>query len=312
MTFRQLLADSAPGQDTVLTIGVFDGVHLGHRHLLQQLVLKSRPNCQPGVITFSNHPATVLRPDRPVSYITSPERKVELLKHQGIELVISLEFTPTLSQISADDFVNLLVDTLRMKGLVIGPDFAFGRNRQGNAAFLQEAGARLGFWVETVEPLVLGGNAVRSGLIRQTITRGDVTTGNQLLGRNFRLCGQVVKGFQRGRELGFPTANLNIAPGMMLPGDGIYATWAVVKGQRLPSATSIGVRPTFGLTERLVEVYILDFSGDLYGQTLGVDFVAKLRDQETFPDAAALTRQVDRDVANTRLALAHDGGAVVG
>jgi riboflavin kinase/FMN adenylyltransferase len=204
MTFRQLLADSAPGQDTVLTIGVFDGVHLGHRHLLQQLVLKSRPNCQPGVITFSNHPATVLRPDRPVSYITSPERKVELLKHQGIELVISLEFTPTLSQISADDFVNLLVDTLRMKGLVIGPDFAFGRNRQGNAAFLQEAGARLGFWVETVEPLVLGGNAVRSGLIRQTITRGDVTTGNQLLGRNFRLCGRWSKASREAGSWDFP------------------------------------------------------------------------------------------------------------
>jgi riboflavin kinase/FMN adenylyltransferase len=312
MTFRQLLADSAPGKDTVLTIGVFDGVHLGHRHLLQHLIRKARPNCLPGVITFSNHPATVLRPDRPVSYITSPEKKVALLQHQGIELVITLEFTPTLSQISADDFVNILVDTLSMKGLVIGPDFAFGRNRQGNAAFLQESGAKLGFWVETVEPLVLGGNAVRSGLIRQTITRGDVATGNLLLGRTFRLCGKVVKGFQRGRELGFPTANLNIGPDMTLPGDGIYATWALINGQRHPSATSIGVRPTFGLTERLVEVYVLDFSADLYGQTVGVDFVAKLRDQETFPDVEALTRQVDRDVASTRLALARDGGAVVG
>jgi riboflavin kinase/FMN adenylyltransferase len=158
----------------------------------------------------------------------------------------------------------------------------------------------------------MGGNVVRSGLIRQSIARGDVTTGNQLLGRSFRLCGQVVKGFQRGRELGFPTANLDIVPGMMLPGDGIYATWAVVNGQRHPSATSIGVRPTFGLTERLVEVYILDFSADLYGQNVGVDFVTKLRDQETFPDVESLTRQVDLDVANTRLALAHDGGAVVG
>jgi riboflavin kinase/FMN adenylyltransferase len=237
---------------------------------------------------------------------------LDLLKGQGIELVIPLDFTQTLSQIGAEDFARILVDTLSMKGLVIGPDFAFGRNRQGNAEYLRETGAKLGFWVDTVEPLVLSGNAVRSGLIRQTISQGNVTTGNLLLGRSFRLCGRVVKGFQRGRELGFPTANLNIAPGMVLPGDGIYATWAVINGQRHPSATSIGVRPTFGLTERLVEVYILDFSADIYGQTLGVDFVTKLRDQETFSDVGALVKQVDQDVANTRLALARDEGAAVG
>ena len=312
MTLRQELADSAPGQDTVLTIGVFDGVHLGHCHLLQHLVRKARPNCQPGVITFRNHPTTVLRPDHPVSYITAHQKKLDLLKGQGIELVITLEFTPTLSQVSAEDFANILVDTLNMKGLVVGPDFAFGRNRQGNAEFLREVGDKLGFWVETVEPLLLGGSAVRSGRIRQTITRGDVTTGNLLLGRTFRLCGRVVKGFRRGRELGFPTANLDIPPDLMLPGDGIYATWAVVNGHRHPSATSIGIRPTFGLTERLVEVYILDFSADLYGQTLGIDFVTKLRDQAAFPDVEALVRQVALDVANTRLALAQDEGAPVG
>lgn len=312
MTFRQLLADSAPGQDTVFTIGVFDGVHLGHRHLLQHLINKAQPNCQPGVITFSNHPATILRPEHPVSYITSLPKKLKLIKSQGIDLVISLEFTPELSQIPADDFANILVDTLHLKGLVIGPDFAFGRNRQGNAAFLKAAGEKLGFWVETVEPLVLAGSAVRSGLIRQTVTKGDIDTGNRLLGRPFRLCGQVVKGFQRGRELGFPTANLSIPPGMMLPGDGIYATWAVINGQRHPSATSIGIRPTFGLTERLVEVYVLDFSADLYGQNLGVDFVKKLRDQETFPDVEALVKQVDQDVADARLALAHYEGAAIG
>ena len=312
MTFRQLLADSTPGQDTVLTIGVFDGVHLGHRHLLQHLIQRAQPNCQPGVITFSNHPTTVLRPDHPVSYITSLEKKLNLIRNEGIDLVISLEFTPDLSQIPADDFADILVESLHMKGLVIGPDFAFGRNRQGNAAFLKEAGAKLGFWVEAVEPLNLAGSVVRSGLIRQTLTQGDVATGNRLLGRPFRLSGQVVKGFQRGRELGFPTANLAIPPGMMLPGDGIYATWAILSGKRYRSATSIGVRPTFGLTERLVEVYILDFAADIYGQNLGVDFVKKLRDQETFPDVDALIKQVEQDVVDTRLALAQDDGATVG
>ena len=312
MTFRQLLAASTPGPAPVLTIGVFDGVHLGHRHLLQHLIQRAQPNCQPGVITFSNHPTTELRPAHPVSYITSLEKKLNLIRNEGIDLVISLEFTPNLSQIPADDFADILVESLNMKGLVIGPDFAFGRNRQGNAEFLKEAGARMGFWVETVEPLNLAGSGVRSGLIRQTIIGGDVATGNRLLGRPFQLCGQVVKGFQRGRELGFPTANLAIPSGMMLPGDGIYATWAIINGQRHPSATSIGVRPTFGLTERLVEVYILDFAADIFGQNLGVDFVKKLRDQETFPDVDALIKQVEQDVVATRLALAQDDGATVG
>jgi len=312
MTLRQLLADFTPSHDTVLTIGVFDGVHLGHRHLLQYLIRRAHPTCQPGVITFSNHPSTVLRPDHPVSYITSLEKKLKLIRNEGIDLVISLEFTQELSQIPANEFADILVESLHMKGMVIGPDFAFGKNRQGNGDFLKEAGAKLGFWVEVVEPLNLSESAVRSGLIRQAVIQGDVTTGNRLLGRPFRLCGEVVKGFQRGRELGFPTANLAIPQGMMLPGDGIYATWAIINGQRYPSATSIGVRPTFGLTERLAEVYILDFTADIYGQNLGVDFVKKLRDQETFSDVDALIKQVDRDVVDTRLALAQDEGATVG
>lgn len=312
MSFRQLLADAAPEKETVLTIGVFDGVHQGHRHLLRQLIKRAAPDYLPGVITFTNHPITVLRPDHQVSCITAPEQKARLLKECGIELVVSLEFTRELSQVSAREFTTMLVDLLRMKGMVVGPDFALGRNREGNADFLRELGAELGFWIETVEPLILDGVLVRSRRIRQTITQGDVTTGNRLLGRQFYLSGKVIKGDQRGRELGFPTANLTTAPGMMLPGDGIYATWAVIAGVRHPSATSIGVRPTFGLTERLVEVYVMGFNADLYGQEIGVEFVKKLRNQETFSTVEALVAQVDRDVKQARMVLTHNGGADFG
>jgi riboflavin kinase/FMN adenylyltransferase len=312
MSFRQILADAAPERETVLTIGVFDGVHQGHRHLLRQLIKRAASDYLPGVITFINHPANVLRPDHRVVCITTPEQKVRLIKECGIELVISLEFTRELSQVSAREFTTMLVALLRMKGLVVGPDFALGRNREGNAEFLRELGAELGFWIETVEPLILDGVLVRSRRVRQTISQGDVTTGNRLLGRQFYLSGKVIKGDQRGRELGFPTANLSTAPGMMLPDDGIYATWAVISGVRHPSATSIGVRPTFGLTERLVEVYVMDFNADLYGQEIGIEFVKKLRNQETFSTVEALVAQVDRDVKQARLVLAHDGGTNLG
>jgi riboflavin kinase / FMN adenylyltransferase len=311
MNLRQRLADAAPDRDTVLTIGVFDGVHCGHRHLLRHLVQSAQPDYRPGVITFTNHPATVLRPDSPVSYITTPKRKIELLREQAIDLVVPLEFTRELSQVTAQEFVTTLVEVLRMKGLVIGPGFALGRGREGDAAFLEEAGRRLGFWVKTVEPLVIDGVIVRSRRVRQTVTQGDIATGNKLLGRPFYLSGTVITGDRRGRELGFPTANLAIEPGMMLPGDGIYATWAVIAGQQHPSATSIGIRPTFGFSDRLVEVYVMDFSADLYGQEIGVKFVKKLRNQEAFSSIEALVQQVSQDVADARRVLAHDEGAPV-
>jgi len=177
--------------------------------------------------------------------------------------------------------------------------------------YLREAGHRLGFWVESVEPLIVDGVIVRSRRIRQAITQGDITTGNKLLDRHFYLSGQVVPGDRRGRALGFPTANLAVVSSMMLPGDGIYATWAMIDGVRHPSATSIGNRPTFGLTERLVEVYVMDFDEDLYGQEIGVKFVNKLRNQEAFTDIDSLVRQVEQDVADARLVLARDEGATV-
>lgn len=312
MSFREQLASlvlsevegAASTRETVLTLGVFDGVHQGHCHLLRRLRQFALPSYLPGVVTFTNHPRNILRPGSGVRYIATPEEKVHLLKAQGIELVVSLEFTPELSRVRAGDFAALLVEHLKMRGLVVGPDFALGYNREGNINFLRQLGSEMGFWVEMVEPLFLDGILVKSRRIREAISQGNMEACARLLGRKFSLSGVVVKGDGRGRELGFPTANLAVAPQMILPGDGIYATWAIIDRVRHPSATSIGVRPTFGLTERLVEVYIMDFDADLYGQQIDVEFVGKLRDQETFLSVAALIEQIDRDIANARLALA--------
>ena len=308
MNFRQRLDRVSPERETVITIGVFDGVHRGHAHLLQHLITAAGPACQPTVITFANHPVTVLQPGRQVSQITTLERKERLIREKGIEQIISLEFTEELAHLSAREFVGLLQEKLRMKGLVIGSDFALGRDREGNSARLMELGGEMGFDVEIVEPLLLGDLLVKSRVIRQRLNDGDVAVSNQLLGRTFSMAGPVITGDRRGRTLGFPTANVNVNKTMAHPADGIYATWALVDGERRPSATSIGVRPTFGLTERLVEVYILDFDGDLYGRELEVEFVDKLRDQETFSSLDALVEQINRDVANTRETLAISGG----
>lgn len=306
MNLREQLASVAPQRETILTLGVFDGVHQGHCHLLHRLRQLALPAYLPGVVSFINHPRNVLRPGSGVRYITTPHQKLQLLKEQGIELVVPLEFTPELSQVRARDFAALLVEQLRMRGLVVGPDFALGHKREGDINFLRRLGPELGFWVEMAEPMLMDGVLVKSSHIRQAIAQGDLAVCARLLGRRFSLSGLVVRGDGRGRALGFPTANLQVGPEMMLPGDGIYATWADIKGTRHPSATSIGVRPTFGLTERLVEVYVMDFDADLYGQDITVDFVGKLREQESFPSVPALIQQIDRDVANARLALARE------
>ena len=309
MKLQQRLATVSPDRDTIVTVGVFDGVHQGHCHLLRRLVELARPQFLPTVLTFVNHPITVLQPQSDVRYITTPEERVRLLKEQGVELVVCLDFTQELSQVTADDFVSEMFSGLRMKGLVAGPDSALGRGRQGDLDFLKRKGEELGFWVDSVQPLEVDGDQVKSRRIRGNLAEGDVATCAKLLGRKFSLDGIVVKGYQRGQTLGFPTANLQPTPQMALPGDGIYATWAIIDGVRHPSATSIGVRPTFNLSERLIEVYVMDFDDDLYGQRLGVEFVSKLRDQETFNSVDELVVQINQDVADSRAALNEDLGA---
>ena len=306
MSFRQRLASAAPGKETVVTVGVFDGVHQGHRHLLRQVVQAAGSRFIPTVVTFSNRPITVLRPGTEPSYLTTLEQRVELIKQQGIEMVVSLEFTLELSQVTAAGFAEILIESLKMKGLILGPDSALGKDRQGDLPFMQKLGEQMGFWAQSVEPLEIEGQPVKSRRIRDALANGDVAVGPELLGRNHYLSGVVVVGDRRGRTLGFPTANIEVDPQLLLPGDGIYATWAIIDGQRHQSATSIGVRPTFDLSQRLVEVFVMDFDADLYGKTMGVEFVRKVRDQEKFDGLDALVTQINQDVADCRQVLAQD------
>ena len=306
MNFRQSLASAAPTRETVVTVGVFDGVHQGHRHLLRRVVQLAGSQYLPTVVTFSNRPITILRPGTEPSYLTTPEQRIELIKQQGIELVVCLEFTQELAEVPAAEFAQSLSQSLKMKGLVLGPDSALGKGREGDLAFMQKRGEQLGFWAQSVEPLEIDGQPVKSRRIRDALINGNVSVCPELLGRNHSLSGVVVVGDQRGRTLGFPTANIEVDSQFLLPGDGIYATWAIINGQRHLSATSIGVRPTFGLTQRLVEVFIMDFSADLYGETMSVEFVQKVRDQEKFDGLDPLVKQINQDVDDCRQALAQD------
>ena len=303
MSFRQRLASAAPGKETVVTIGVFDGVHQGHRHLLRQVVQLAGDRYVPTVITFSNRPITVLRPGTEPSYLTTLDQRVDLIKQQGIELFVCLEFTLELAQVTAADFAKVLAESLNMKGLVLGPDSAVGKDRQGDLAFMQQQGEQLGFWARSVEPFEIEGQPVKSRRIRDAVSNGNMAVCPELLGRNHLLSGVVVLGDQRGRTLGFPTANLEVDPQLLLPGDGIYATWAIIDGERHQSATSIGVRPTFGLSNRLVEVFVMDFSDDIYGKTIGVEFIKKVRDQEKFDGLDELVKQINQDVDDCRQVL---------
>ena len=307
--FRQALAEAAPppGCESVITIGVFDGVHRGHRHLLQRMFQRAAPSMIPTVITFSNHPAEVVNPDRVVNKIITSEEKVDLLYQAGVGRVICLEFTNELANVDANEFTDLLVNCLNMRGIVTGPDFALGRNRSGNLEYLHRRGAAMGFWVETVPPLELEGSAVRSRRVRNALADGNVDGAEYLLGRPYATDGVVVHGAKMGRQLGFPTANIIPTPNFVIPADGVYATYATVNGVRHLAATSIGVRPTFGLSQRLIEAYLLDFSDDIYDENLRLEFVSRLRGQETFDGIDALITQMNRDVDNARSILTeHD------
>ena len=304
MTIREELAKASSSEDTALTIGTFDGVHLGHRQLLRRLVARAASDgLQPAVLTFRTHPRQVLNPGISLPRITTLEDRISLLREQGIGLVVAVDFTKELSYLKAAEFVALLYGELRMRGLVVGPDFALGHRREGDIPALKGLGVGMGFWVEPVEYAVIGGSAINSSGIRGLITEGKVEDASPMLARWYSLTGLVVEGDRRGHLLGFPTANLSWSADLVIPADGIYATWAIVEGRRYQAATSIGVRPTFGLSQRTVEAFILDFEGDLYGKPLTLEFARRLREEQMFPSADALVEQMKLDVEQTREAL---------
>ena len=288
--------------ETALTIGVFDGVHRGHTHLISNLVDEAaRKGLMAGVVTFREHPAAVLSPRFEAQYLTSFEDRLELLNETKIDFVVPITFDRALSKLTAEEFVSLLQEHLRMESLVVGPDFAMGRNREGTIERLSELGDEMGFALTVVDGLQdTKGETVRSTTVRTALGEGEVERVTELLGRRFMLEGLVVSGEGRGGKLGFPTANIASPQGMAVPDDGIYAAFAHLEGKRLMTAISIGTKPTFGDHDRAIEAFILDFDGNLYGKSLRLEFVRRLRDQVKFDAVEALLEQVDRDVAETR------------
>jgi riboflavin kinase / FMN adenylyltransferase len=308
MQIEKELAACTPARDMLLTIGVFDGVHLGHRHLISRLKESAgRKKLLAGVVTFRDHPEEVLSRGPGLSFLTTLDQRVALLRAEGVDAVVTLSFTPELAGLTARQFISLLMNQMRMRGLVVGPDFALGRDREGDIPTLRRLGQEMGFSIDAVPPLKIGGDVVSSTAIRQALAKGEIERVEKLLGRPLSLRGSVVPGDKRGTGLGFPTANLGIGPEAALPPDGVYVTRADVAGKEYPSVTNIGTRPTFGGKGRTVEVFIIGYSGELYGREMAVDIIARLRGEQKFSSPEELKQQINRDIEQTKTILKDRG-----
>jgi len=245
----------------------------------------------------------VLSSQAKLSFLTDLDQRVNLLKNEGVDTVITLSFTPELARLSAGQFVGLLKKYLRMCGLVIGPDFALGRNREGDADTLRTLGQDIGFSVTVIPPVRVNGEMVSSTAIRGALADGDMKRVVSLIGRSFSLQGRVTTGVGRGSELGFPTINLEVDPKQILPADGVYVTLTYIDGRAYQSVTNIGKRPTFGDNERTIETYILNYHGNLYGRELKIDIVERLRGEKRFDTVEELKKQITEDVKQGRAIL---------
>lgn len=288
-------------QGSVLTIGNFDGVHLGHKKILDRVVLLARKNSVPAVVyTFKPHPVSVLNPQRAPKLITSFDHKMKILEGLGIDMVVIAEFDRKYAKKSAEEFLkDEITKKIGPSKILIGQNFCFGRDREGTVDTLLRMGKKLGFEVEAISPVVLDGIPVSSTNIRRYIERGDMETAAKLLGRRFSISGKVISGHHRGKELGFPTANMHPPQGIYPP-HGVYAVLAELEGREYPAVTNIGTNPTFEDGATTLETYILDFQGDLYNKELTLRFIRRLRDEKKFSSSADLVDQIEKDVRETR------------
>jgi riboflavin kinase/FMN adenylyltransferase len=295
-----------------VTIGVFDGVHRGHQQIIGRAVESARRANQPAVVvTFDPHPSEVVRPGSHPPVLTTQRYKAELLDGMGVDVMCVLPFTLDFSRLSPDAFVHeVLVEALHASAVVIGENFRYGHRAAGDLSTLEREGRMFGFAAEGVPLLREGDLTISSTYVRTCVAGGDVSAAAQAMGRPHRVEGVIVRGDGRGRAIGFPTANIETAPHAAIPADGVYAGW-LVRGRepqhlpgpepvRTPAAISVGTNPTFEGRERRVEAYLLDFDGDLYGDHVAVEFIARLRDMERFDRVEDLLARMDGDVSRTR------------
>lgn len=309
------MKELGPGEavgPSVVTVGKFDGVHIGHRALLSAAGEEASALGVPwGVVTFARHPDEALRPERAPSYLTPQPAKMLLLEEAGADFVLPLEPDADTLAMSAQDFIErVLVARTHPAVIVCGDDFRFGRGRGGDITLLRRMGSSRGFRVRVVAPVTLHGQRVSSYAIRRALAKGDVALAAEMLGRPYSIKGEVVAGRQVGRELGFPTANIRPEERVVLPSNGIYAVTAEWEGTGHDAVASLGVRPTLeGPSAPLwLEVHVLDWQGDLYGVKMTVTFFRKLRDEARFDSVDALRRQIGRDAEEARAVLQQAGG----
>ena len=287
-----------------VALGVFDGVHLGHRSLIGELVAGARASGAGTVAaTFDPLPEVAFGGALAGSSLSTIDEREALLREAGAGAVAVFSFDAAFAEQTAADFLDQLRGAGDIRAIVVGHDFRFGRGRVGDVALLEASGRRHGFSVRAVEPVRLGGEVVSSTRVRDALRRGDLEVAGALLARRYAVSGVVERGEQRGRTLGYPTINVSTPPEKVLPADGIYACWVAARGARLSAATSLGTRPTFGGRPRALECHLLDFDGDLYEEPVTVTFVRRLRDEQRFSDAESLIRQIGTDVEETRQAL---------
>ncbi|OAI41343.1 hypothetical protein AYO38_03945 [bacterium SCGC AG-212-C10] len=303
---RTQLSAGAPGPETAVTIGVLDGVHRGHQALLGRLAEEAKKRAlSPGVVTLHPHPITVLRPDITPSYLTGLEDRMELMRAAGADWVIPLTFTSEVSEVEAEELATAFHEFLRMRLMVLGPDAAFGRGGPKDTPDrMRVLGAKLGFEVVQLEPLMHDHERYSSTAVRKALAAGDMERVSAMLGRDYQLAGPIIHGFERGRTIGFPTANISVAADRAMPELGVYATRARVAGHRLLGATNIGRRPTFDAGHVSIETYLMDFEGDIYGERMELEIVHRIRPEVKFDGIDAIKAQIEKDVAEARRVLA--------
>ena len=297
------------GRGAVVTVGSFDGVHLGHRAVLDEIRARAdATGARAVLLTFEPHPLRIVRPEFAPAILTTTREKAEILAQSGLDFAVFLRFSRELAEYSPRRFVEeILIGRLGVTELVIGHNHTFGRDRSGDAATLQQIGRELGFVVDLIEPVRTGDSPISSTRIREAVQSGALDEARRALGRPYSFLGRVVRGEGRGSGLGFPTANLLIdTPEKLLPPPGIYAVWGNLRSGVFPGALHIGPRPTFPGSPPSVELYLIDFAGDLYGEELRVDLVRHLRGVEHFDSAELLIAQMNRDVVEASAVLRED------
>ena len=301
MSLENDLTGFTPARGTYLTIGVFDGVHLGHKYLLAKLIeLAKQKGLESGVITFKQHPRRIINPENEIQFLTNLQLKIKLIKDEGVDFVLPLTFTKEIAGISASDFISLLQKHLNMQGLIVGPDFALGNKRQGDISFLRNLAQLMNFEFATIPPVKNSVGIISSTAIRNALAAGDMQKAFHLLGRYFSIEGEVIQGTGTGKKIGFPTANLCVDSQQALPLEGIYATKTIFDGQSHDSVTFIGKRATFGDTRRTIETHLIDYSGDLYHKNLKIDIIYRLRSEIKFDSADELAKQIRKDATTAK------------